>query len=266
MEVIIDILKSLFLGLVQGLGEFLPVSSSGHLLLFQRIFGIEEGGHLMTVLLHVGTLAAVVIVYREKIWELIKKPIQWKTLWIITATAVTALITLVFKKFFDWAENGSILWLCFLITAGLLAAGELLKKNRPMKLETEDMKWYHAVIIGGIQGVAVLPGVSRSGSTITGAMLCGMKKKDAAEFSFLLSIPAILGGLVLEIPDLVKSGTGGFTWYGILIGMIAAGVSGYFAVRFMIRLITKKSLWGFAAYTCALGLFLLLNEYVLKLF
>lgn len=266
MNVLIEILKSIVLGLVQGLGEFLPVSSSGHLLLCERIFGIEEGGHLMTVLLHVGTLAAVVIVYREKIRELIKKPIQWKTLWIIVATAVTALITLVFKKFFDWAENGSILWLCFIITALILSAGELIKRNRPLKLEIEDMKWYHAVIIGAMQGIAVLPGVSRSGSTITGAMICGMKKKDAAEFSFLLSIPAILGGLVLELPDLIKSGTGDFSWYGILIGMAVAGVSGYFAVRFMIRLITKRSLWGFAAYTGALGIFLLLNEYVFKLF
>ncbi len=266
MNVIIEILKSIVLGLVQGLGEFLPVSSSGHLLICRRIFGLEEGGHLMTVLLHVGTLVAVVIVYREELWELIKKPIQWKTLWIIAATAVTALITLVFKKFFDWAENGSILWLCFLITSGLLCAGELIKRNRDLKLEIDDMKWYHALIIGGVQGIAVLPGVSRSGSTITGAMFCGMKKKDAAEFSFLLSIPAILGGLVLDLPDLFKNGTGDFTWYGILIGMAVAGVTGYFAVRFMIKLITKKSLWGFAVYTGVLGVFLLLNEYVLHLF
>lgn len=266
MQVIIEILKSIVLGLVQGLGEFLPISSSGHLLLCQRLFGITEGGHLMTVLLHVGTLAAVCIVYWEQILEILKKPIQWKTLWLIVATAVTTAIAFIFKKVFDAAEDGSFLWLCFMLTALILSVGELAKKNIKRRLTVDTMKWYHACIIGLLQGIAALPGVSRSGSTITGAMLCGVKKKDAAEFSFLLSIPAILGGLVLEIPDLVKNGIGDCTVYGLIIAMTVAGVSGYFAVRFMIRLITKKNLWGFAAYTGVLGLFLMLNTFVFKLF
>ena len=266
MEVFINIIKSIVLGLVQGLGEFLPISSSGHLLLMQRIFGLEDGGQVMTVLLHVGTLVAVCVVYWEKIWALIRKPIQWKMLWLIVATAVTAFITLVFKKLFDQAEDGSYLWICFLITAVILTIGELAKNNVPRTRKLKDMKWYHAAIIGGIQGVAALPGVSRSGSTSTGAMLCGFKKKSAAEFSFLLSIPAILGGLVLDIPDLVKGNIGGLPWYCIIIGMAVAGVSGYFAVRFMIRLITKKNLWGFAIYTAVLGTFLLFNQYVFFLF
>ena len=266
MEVIIDIIKSIVLGLVQGLGEFLPISSSGHLLLAERIFGIEEGGQLLTILLHVGTLAAVCIVYWDQIWAIIKKPIQWKTLWLIVATAVTATFTFAGKKLIDSADDGKYLWICFLLTSVILTIGELAKKNRDQEVRLKDMKWWHAVVIGGMQGIAVLPGVSRSGSTITGAMLCGIKKKDAAEFSFLLSIPAILGGLVLEVPDLIREGTGDFTWYGILIGMVVAGVSGYFAVRFMIRLITKKSLWAFAVYTSALGIFLALNQYLLGWF
>ncbi len=266
MKVIIELIKCIVLGLVQGLGEFLPISSSGHLLLVQRIFGISEGGQLMTVLLHVATLAAVCIVYREQILAIIKKPLQWKTLWLIVATLVTVVIAVAFKKVFDAAESGKYLGFCFIGTALILTAAEYAKARIPRTRTCNTMKWYHPVIIGALQGVAALPGVSRSGATITGSLFCGVKKKEAAEFSFLLSIPAILGGAVLEVPDLIKNGTGDFTWYGILIAMLAAGVSGYFAIRFMIRLITKKSFAGFIIYTLALGVFVLLNQYVLHLF
>ncbi|MCR5809536.1 MAG: undecaprenyl-diphosphate phosphatase [Clostridiales bacterium] len=266
MKVIIELIKCIVLGLVQGLGEFLPISSSGHLLLVQRIFGITEGGQLMTVLLHVATLAAVCIVYREQILAIIKKPLQWKTLWLIVATLVTVVIAVAFKKVFDAAESGKYLGFCFIGTALILTAAEYAKARIPRTRTSNTMKWYHPVIIGALQGVAALPGVSRSGATITGSLFCGVKKKEAAEFSFLLSIPAILGGAVLEVPDLIKNGTGDFTWYGILIAMLAAGVSGYFAIRFMIRLITKKSFAGFIIYTLVLGVFVLLNQYVLHLF
>ena len=266
MKVIIELIKCIVLGLVQGLGEFLPISSSGHLLLVQRIFGISEGGQLMTVLLHVATLAAVCIVYREQILAIIKKPLQWKTLWLIVATLVTVVIAVAFKKVFDAAESGKYLGFCFIGTALILTAAEYAKARIPRTRTCNTMKWYHPVIICELQCVSALPGVSRSGATITGSLFCGVKKKEAAEFSFLLSIPAILGGAVLEVPDLIKNGTGDFTWYGILIAMLAAGVSGYFAIRFMIRLITKKSFAGFIIYTLALGVFVLLNQYVLHLF
>ncbi len=266
MSVIIEIIKCIVLGLVQGLGEFLPISSSGHLLLFQKIFGLEEGGHLFTVLLHVATLAAVCIVYREQIIALIKKPIQWKTLWLIAATAVTAVIMVTFKKVFDAAEDGRFLGFCFLGTSLMLLAAEFARYNIKRTRSLDGMKWYHSVIIGALQGVAVLPGISRSGATITGAFFCGIKKKDAAEFSFLLSIPAILGGAVLEIPDMIKGDLGSFTWYGTLTAMLAAGVSGYFAVRFMLKLITKRNFDIFIVYTAVLGLFVILNQFVLHLF
>ena len=154
----------------------------------------------------------------------------------------------------------------FLGTALMLLAAEIARYNVKRTRGLNDMKWYHAVIIGALQGVAVLPGVSRSGSTITGAFFCGIKKKPAAEFSFLLSIPAILGGAVLELPDIVKGELGDFTWYGTLIAMAVAGVSGYFAIRFMLKLITKKNFDGFIIYTASLGLFLILNQFVLHLF
>ena len=266
MHTLIEILKSILLGLIQGLGEFLPISSSGHLLLAERILGVTEGGMLMTVLLHVATLVAVCAVYWEQILGILKKPLQWKTLWLIVATAVTACIMFAFKKIFDAAADGRFLGFCFLLTAVILYVGEQAKARKRRGISSNEMKWYHAVAIGAMQGIAVFPGVSRSGSTITGALVCGVDRRDAAEFSFLLSIPAILGGAVLELPDLVKLGAGDFTWYGILIGMLVAGVSGYFAIRFMLRLILKKSFRGFIVYTAVLGVFLILNEYVLHLF
>ncbi len=268
MSVLIELLKSILLGLVQGLGEFLPISSSGHLMLTQRILGVSEGGHLMTVLLHAATLAAVLIVYREQVWALINKPFQWKTLWLIVATAVTVVVWVGMKKVFGLTEavESKLLGFCFLLTSLLLVLAEISKGLVRRTRTAETMKWYHAAAIGALQGIAVLPGVSRSGATITGALACGIKKKDAAEFSFLLSIPAILGGLVLELPDLVKNGTGDFSWYGVLAAMLVAGVSGYFAVRFMLRLITKKHFGGFIIYTFVLGVFVILNEFVLHLF
>ena len=268
MEILIEILKSIVLGLVQGLGEFLPISSSGHLMLAQRLLGVTEGGQLNTVLLHVATLAAVCVVYRRQLWELIRHPIQWKTLWLIVATAVTVVVWVGMKKVFDLDEAAEwrILGFCFIGTALLLTAAELAKGAVRRIYTCDTMKWYHPVIIGALQGIAVLPGVSRSGATITGALACGIKKKQAAEFSFLLSVPAILGGAVLELPDLVKNGTGDVTWYGTAIAMLTAGVSGYIAIRFMLRIITKKRFGGFIIYTLALGIFLLLNQYVLHLF
>ena len=262
MSEFLELIKCLVLGLVQGLGEFLPISSSGHLLLTEKLFGITEGGMLMTVLLHVATLIAVLIVFRKQVLDIIKHPIQWKTLWLIVATVVTVIMTLAFKKVFDSAEDGRFLGFCFIFTAMLLTVAEFAKTYLARDITCNNMKWWRSVIIGFMQGVAVMPGISRSGATITGALCCGVKKDEAAEFSFLLSIPAILGGAVLELPDLVKFGTGDFTWYGILVAMIAAGVSGWLAVRFMLRVITKRSFTGFIIYTAALSILVVIDQYV----
>ena len=248
-----NVLIAAVLGLVQGLCEFLPISSSGHLLLMEKIFGITDGGYFFTVLLHLGTLAAVLFVYRKRIIEMILHPVQqykyW--LWMIVATAVTLGVKLVFDKLFDEAEDGRVLGLCFLLTSALLLLCTLLRNKLGGKNTIPTMKWYHAVGIGLMQGIAILPGVSRSGATITGATACRLKRDEAAEFSFLLSIPAILGGAVLEIPKAIREGTANVGVLSCIVGLIVAAVSGYFAVRFMIRLITKRSLNGFAIYTAA---------------
>ena len=252
---------ALLLGIVQGLCEFLPVSSSGHLLLLQNLAGIREdqGGAFFTVMLHVATLISVCIVYRKTILRILKQPFQKLVLHLIIATLPTVAIALLFKlvepfkTIYNRANEGAYLGVCFLLTTALLLLSDHVssqkKKKRPMK----EMTNRDALIIGGMQAVGVLPGISRSGSTITGAMLASLNKKAAADFSFLMSIPAILGGAVLEVKDAVEAGSIGVPIPCLLVGMLAAGVTGYFAVNWMLRLIKHKKLWPFALYTAILG-------------
>jgi undecaprenyl-diphosphatase len=123
-----------------------------------------------------------------------------------------------------------------------------------------------ALVVGCMQGVGVLPGVSRSGSTISGALFAGLSRKTAADFSFLLSIPAILGGAVFEIPDAIATGMGGVHWTTIVAGMLVAGMTGYFAIKVMISAVKKKKLWGFAAYTAVVGALVLVDQFVTHYF
>ena len=259
-----NIIKAIVLGLIQGLCEFLPVSSSGHLLLAEKAFGITDGGYFFTVLLHIGTLIAVLIVYRKRVLEMILHPVkQWKYwVYLIIATAVTTAMAFALDDFIDRANDGRVLGYSFILTALLLLLADILRARTDCRTTVPGMKWYHALFIGFMQGIAILPGVSRSGATITGATACRLTREDSAEFSFLLSIPAILGGAVLEIPKALKEGMADVSLLACAVGVIVAGVSGYFAVRFMIRLITKRSLKGFAIYTAALGVFVILDQLV----
>ena len=267
------ILVALLLGLVQGLAEFLPVSSSGHLYLISALSqnAVGEGyfGSFFTVMLHVATLIAVLIVYREQVLSILKKPIQKLTLYLIIATVPTVVFALILKKWDaldKWLDEGNLLGVSFLLTAVFLTVSELITRRRKPRKSIETMRWTDALAIGGMQAIGVLPGVSRSGSTIAGALGCGLDRRSAADFSFLLSIPAILGGMVLEIYKVVKDpkalvGVMTLQYWGVLLlAMLVAAISGYFAVRFMIRLITKKGLLGFAIYTGALGLLVLLCQ------
>ena len=260
-----------FLGLVQGLCEFLPVSSSGHLALFSTLtnnVGAEFGTPFFTVMLHVATLIAVLIVYREQVLAILRHPIQPLTLYLIIATLPTVVVALILKKWDaldKWLDENNLLGVCFLLTAIILTVSELMSRRRKATKSIKTMRWTDALVIGGMQGVGVLPGVSRSGATIAGALGMRLDRKSAADFSFLLSIPAILGGLVLELYKLVKEPAAldlTFSFGAALIlAMLVAAISGYFAVRFMIRLITKKGLFVFAIYTAVLGVIVLVLQF-----
>ena len=246
---------AMLLGLVQGLCEFLPVSSSGHLLLLQEIFGVTEGAMFFTVMLHLATLVAVCVVYWEMLVKLISHPINKTVGMLIVATVPTVLIAILFKKiepfksFYDATEGGQFLGAGFLITSALLFISDLLRRRNPKGKRIKDMRVTDALLIGGMQGLAILPSVSRSGGTIAGALFAGMNRKAAADFSFLMSIPAILGGALVEIPDALEAGIGGVHWTTIAAGMLVAGITGYFAIKMMIAAIKRKKLWGFGVYT-----------------
>lgn len=257
---------AMLLGLVQGLSEFLPVSSSGHLILLQRMFGVESDALFFTVMLHLATLVAVLIVYRKMVWQLLCHPFQKTVLYLILALVPTVLVALLFKKvppfdaFYEAAESGAYLGVCFLFTGCILTGSELVRRPRKRLRGLHNMRAGDALAIGGMQAIGVLPGVSRSGSTIAGALFAGLDRKAAANFSFLLSIPSIVGGAVLEVPGALEADAAGIDWLCVAAGMLVAGVTGYFAIRFMLRVIKRRGLWGFAIYAGLLGTAVLADQ------
>ncbi len=163
-----SIFQAALLGLVQGLCEFLPVSSSGHLVLLQNIFGITEGALFFDTMLHLGTLFAVVFVYRKTLAEMFHHPFRKYPMFIVLATVPTIVMTLLFRGFIEESYSGSLLGWGFLVTALLLTVTNSISAKIPGKRRIDEMRPTHALLIGVAQGLAVFPGVSRSGSTISG--------------------------------------------------------------------------------------------------
>lgn len=259
-----NIFESIILGIIQGLTEFLPVSSSGHLVLMQKIFGVECDVLFFDTMLHVGTLVAVFAVLWKEIAAILKKPLQKMTGMLIAATIPAIVFVLLFNKYIDDAFEGKYLGYGFLLTSIVLILGEALcRVSQRKKIEVTYPK---AIVMGGMQALAVLPGLSRSGSTIAGGLLTGLNRDKSANFAFLMSIPVILGSIVYQGYDIVKEGAfDSSIILPSLIGMVFAGISGYFAVRFMLKLVKKHRLYGFAIYTAILGAFVLLDQFVFKM-
>lgn len=256
-----SILESIVLGIVQGLTEFLPVSSSGHLVLLQNVFGFSEPQLFFDTMLHLGTLIAVVVVMWKEIIDLFKRPFS-KMLYLIIATIPAVIFGFLFSDFVEDTFSGIYLGYGFLVTAVILTLSEQLSKRQARKA---DVGLLSSSVMGIMQVLAMFPGVSRSGSTIAGGLATGIDRKKAASFSFLMSIPIILGSVVLQGYKLAKAGNVAVEWLPTIIGAICAAVSGYFAVRFMLALIKRKRLYGFAIYVAVLGIFVLLDRYVLGL-
>ena len=254
---------ALLLGLVQGVTEFLPVSSSGHLVLLHNLFGIEQGTLFFTIMLHIGTLIAVLAVYYKELWQMICHPFQKKTLMLLLALVPTVLAAIFLKDLIEESYKGHFLGFEFLLTALILWFAQ---RSRTGHKTMETMRPADALTIGLMQSVSILPAVSRSGATIAGALYCGMEKKEAADFSFLLSVPAIVGSLVFEVPNLAKSGLGDVNWTFVIAGMVMAAIAGYAAVRLMLRVIKSKRLTPFIWYVLVLGVLILLDQFVTNWF
>ncbi|MBL0388530.1 undecaprenyl-diphosphate phosphatase [Tumebacillus sp. ITR2] len=261
-----SLLEAIFLGVVQGLTEFLPISSSGHLVLFQRLFGLEEGALTFDVLLHFGTLIAVFAVYWRDIVEIVKNPFGKMARLILVGAIPTAAIGLLFKDLFDELfASGATLGAEFVITGVIIWWADSARRGSK---GVREMGYGDAMLIGTLQGAAILPAISRSGLTIMGALFRGLDREFAAKYSFLVSIPVILGANLMEIKDIVTGEVANAGTFGMneLLGTLAAAVAGYFAIKYMIRLIVKKGMRMFAWYVWVLGGLILFDQIVTKVY
>lgn len=256
------IIESIILGAVQGLTEFLPVSSSGHLVLFQKIFGLESGALSFDIALHLATALAVIWVFRDELIRLAKNPFSKEVGLLALGTVPAVVFALVFSDFIDRIfASGGTLGFEFLITAGILLFADRYSGKRSLELMTAK----DALIIGTGQAIAILPAISRSGTTIAAGLVSGLNRETALKFSFLLSIPAILGAGIL---DAMKGGLSGSALLSpiYLAGMIASFIFGIFAIRFMLRIFSRKSLKPFAAYVAALGILIIFDQFLTHIF
>ncbi len=265
-----NIIKAIILGIVQGLTEFLPVSSSGHLAVAQHLLNVPEDKIVfLTVLLHFGTLLSVFFIYSKDIYmitvEFIKMLLEFITgkgfkvnneyrtlgIMIIIATIPTGIMGLFFKDLFtSFYSSTLIIGIALMITGTLLWFAE---KANSGKRSIQHMRWYDAAIVGIFQGLAITPGISRSGSTIVGSLFRGFNKELATRFSFLISIPAILGATVFQVKDAMEMGLGDFTFGILLAGILSAFLAGILAIRALINFIKKEKLYYFSFYTWTAG-------------
>ena len=244
---------ALFLGITQGLTEFLPVSSSGHLVLFQQFVDVGSEEVVFDLVLHLGTLIPVLWFYRDWVGKLVLDPfvgegpflertgVKWLIL-LIAASIPTAIIGLTFEDVFEQMfANPATLVVSFTITAILL----LLTRRFDRSENGRELTWPIAVVLGIAQGLAITPGISRSGTTIAVALMLGLEREEAARFSFLMSVPAISGGLLLQLRDVE---VGALDVPQMAVGGIAALVSGYFALVLLVQLVRSGHLSHFAWY------------------
>ena len=241
---------AMFLGLVQGLTEFLPVSSSGHLILFQHLFGIDADMMLFNIVLHVATLCAVLFVFRRRIWGLVKNPFQKTNFVLVLSTVLTVAFVLAFRDFIENTFTASILPVTFMVTAIILFSTSFVC-DKPL-LQQGGVSYFSGAMAGLAQGLAVIPGLSRSGTTIAVLLSTGTRKTDAAEFSFLMSIPIIVAALVYELAGSVT--TSYVDGFAVGMAFVVALVSGIFAIRLMLHIVKRIKLYWFSVYLVVLAI------------
>lgn len=253
----LEYIHAVILGIVQGIAEFLPISSSGHLVIADALLkeyagtSTPEESATMGIALHFGTLMSILVVYRKDLVALLS---NYRLMFLIVcATIPVGLVGVFFKDYVDAAFGSPILTgAALLLTAAFLMAGRALKKSDD---ELSAMTRRTAMVIGIFQTIAIIPGVSRSGSTIAAGMACGLNREHATRFSFLIAIPAIGGASVMELKDFV---TGEATFHGsprpLILGTVVSFVVGVFALRWLIKMVVADRLHFFAAYCVIAGL------------
>ncbi len=242
-----EFFKIIILGIVQGLTEFLPVSSSGHLVIFQQILGYEPPGILLEVILHVGTLMAVIFYYWKDLTKINKQTLFFITLASIPAGIVGILFNNTVGGYF---ESLKLVGIALILTSLFnFCTDTTSDKNKKLTKKS-------ALIIGAFQALAIIPGISRSGSTIFAGVSTGLNRKEAARFSFILSIPVVLGANLFEISNNNQIMIENLGLY--FVGMLASFISGIFAIKILLKLLEGKSFKFFAFYAFVVGLFILL--------
>ncbi len=270
------ILEAVLQGILQGLTEFLPVSSSGHLSLFQHFTGLDgEGAAAVTIILHMGTLFAVFIAFWEKIKKLIVEAFRmlgdiftgkfkWKTMNPERRMIMMIIISIlplfgfyIFKDFFKGLEEDTSILaegIAFLYTSALLFLSTKCGNGKKTAGETTVPA---ALTIGVFQGIALVPGISRSGSTICAALFTGMKREDAVEYSFILGIPVMLAAAVLELGDASGSELAA-NIFPLIVSFVVSAIAGYFAIWLVRSFVMNDKFGIFAWYTLALGIIVII--------
>ena len=264
------ILEAIVLGILQGLTEFLPVSSSGHLVLMQHFLGIKESQVFFDVMLHFGTLGAVIIVYHQLIGALVRtsflalvqgdfyqhllstigKTPHLRLIWFLLLGSIpTGLIAVLFKDSLEAIFGKPIVVACMLIITGIILQLSRLGQKRP-RAEAPLRAW-HTPLIGIAQGLAITPGISRSGSTISISLLLGLSPQVAAQYSFLLSIPAILGAVIIKLKDVGEITIAPAV---IVAGTLTSFIVGYIALRLLLAMLNRGKFSIFSYYCFALGI------------
>jgi len=283
------LIQAIFLGIIQGLTEFLPVSSSGHLAIFKELLGVKvpEGASALTfdIILHIGTLIAIFVIYFRDIKKMVLEFIFMMrdifinakifvlsllgksereyikivngsyrkfVLMILVATIPTGIIGLLLKDVIESASsNLAIVGVALLITACLLLIAEGTENARKTP---KNIPYWQAAVVGVVQGIATIPGISRSGSTISACLFLGFDKKFAVKYSFIMSIPAILGATILDIKDISFSEVSGQLWGCYFVGMIFAAVVGFFCIKVVNYLVKERKFKYFAYYCTVAGI------------
>ncbi len=255
-----SVIQAFILGIVQGVAEFLPISSSGHLAVFQTLLGLENPSFFFDVLLHVATLVPIFIVYRKELFELIKNPFQKTTYLLVIATIPTIIFVLLFGDITDKLfATGTFLPFSFAFTGFLLLFADKMSSKAK---KDKEVGYIEAVVIGCMQALGTFPGVSRSGSTIAGALATKVDREKAAQFSFLMAVPAIAGALVLQLVDLFKGDVviAGEHILPIIVGCVAAMVSGFLSINILLQIIKRAKLKYFAYYVFAVAIFVFVSQ------
>lgn len=256
-----EIIKAIILGLIQGLTEFLPVSSSGHIELGQALlnFDLGEEDLLFSLIVHLATVLSTIIIFRKDILEIIQGLLKFKwneeteyAVKILMSMVPVGLVGVFFKDQIEALFDGRIFFVgCMLILTGLLLF--LTKYASSIAKEGRAVNYKDAIIIGLAQAVAVLPGISRSGSTIATGLLLGVDKAKIAKFSFLMVLAPIIGVSLLDLKDLIESPVSTVNWSPLIAGFIAAFLAGLVACTWMINIVKKGKLMYFAIYCFVVG-------------